>query len=115
MGTTASTTRTVVDSLREAGIRAGSVRIRLFRPFPEKILTERLAHVPRIGVLDRDISLGMGGVLWSEVRGCVPHAIVQGYMIGLGGGDVRPQHIESLYRELVDLPSAQEPKLVEVG
>ncbi|MDP6838088.1 MAG: pyruvate ferredoxin oxidoreductase, partial [Planctomycetota bacterium] len=94
MGTTSSTTDTVVDKLRAEGIRAGSVRVRMYRPFPEKALTEMLANCERVGVLDRDISLGLGGVLWSEVRGCAPRALVQGYMLGLGGGDVRPQHIE---------------------
>ncbi|HJO25881.1 MAG TPA: pyruvate ferredoxin oxidoreductase [Planctomycetota bacterium] len=115
MGTTASTTDTVVDKLRAAGVRAGSVRVRMYRPFPEQILTELLARCQRIGVLDRDISLGLGGVLWSEVRGCAPQALVQGYMLGLGGGDVRPHHIEALFLELAEQDSAAAPQLVEVG
>ena len=45
-------------------------------------------------MIDRNIGLGLGGVLWSETRGLAdPGAVVQNYMAGLGGGDVRPEHI----------------------
>ena len=120
MGTTASTARGVVDALRDEGIAAGSVRLRLFRPFPETLLREALAGAAKVAFVDRDMSPGMGGVLWSEGRAAAPkHAIVKNYMIGLGGGDIRPGHIEALFRDLAEAihsgPPQLQSRVVEVG
>jgi pyruvate/2-oxoacid:ferredoxin oxidoreductase alpha subunit len=115
IGTFASTVKPVVDKLRKQGIKAGLVRLRMLRPFPEQEMVEILSGVERIGVMDRDISLGMGGVLWSETRGCAPHAIMQNYMIGLGGGDVRAGHIETIFTELLEQKESGKPRIVEVG
>ena len=115
IGTFASTVKPVVDRLRKQGIKAGLVRLRMLRPFPEQEMTELLSGVERIGVMDRDISLGMGGVLWSETRGCAPDSIMQNYMIGLGGGDVRAGHIENIFTELLEQKESGKPRIVEVG
>jgi pyruvate/2-oxoacid:ferredoxin oxidoreductase alpha subunit len=116
MGTTAATVRTAVDRAREAGVRVGALRVRMFRPFPEAILRRSLAQCARVGVIDRDISLGHGGVLWSESRGTAPPgAIVQSYMAGLGGGDVRPEHVLSILDDLRSRAAAGDPAFVETG
>jgi pyruvate/2-oxoacid:ferredoxin oxidoreductase alpha subunit len=116
MGTTAATARAAVDEARERGIRAGSLRVRMFRPCPERQLRAAFAGCKRIGILDRDISLGHGGILWSEARGFAPKdALVQNYIIGLGGGDIRPADLGGLIDELVALEEAGTPRIVEVG
>jgi pyruvate/2-oxoacid:ferredoxin oxidoreductase alpha subunit len=116
MGTTASTVRQAVDRAREQGIRAGSLRVRMFRPFPERELRAVLAGHERIGVIDRDISLGSGGVLWAEARGAAPPgSLVQNYVVGLGGGDIRPGHVLELYEDLRRREAPSEPEIVEVG
>jgi len=116
MGTTAATVRTAVDEARAQGVRVGALRVRMFRPFPEAILRAHLAPCVRIGIIDRDISLGHGGVLWSEVRGVAPAgALVQGYMAGLGGGDVRPHHVHGVLEDLRARETAGEPAFVETG
>ncbi|MBI1849518.1 MAG: pyruvate ferredoxin oxidoreductase, partial [Planctomycetes bacterium] len=87
MGTTASTVRTAVDEARDRGVRAGSLRVRMFRPFPETELRARLAGRERVAVIDRDLSPGLGGILWSELRACAePGSVVQNTIIGIGGG-----------------------------
>lgn len=116
MGTTASTVRTAVDEARAKGIRVGSLRVRMFRPFPYEPLTRLLANASRVAVLDRDISPGMGGVLWSESRGCAAHeAIVQGYMLGVGGGDIRPPHVLKILDDLLGRTVSGAPELLEVA
>ncbi len=115
MGTTASTARVVVDAARERGIRAGSLRVRMFRPFPEDLLRRWLKGRERVAVLDRDVCPGMGGILWSELRGLAPDGIVQNYMLGLGGGDVRPEHLEQVLEDLLALGRSGEPKMMEVA
>jgi pyruvate/2-oxoacid:ferredoxin oxidoreductase alpha subunit len=115
MGTTASTVNAVVDSAREKGLKVGALRIRMFRPFPEDLLRKWLRGRQYIAILDRDLSPGLGGILWSEIRGLTGDAIVQNYMIGLGGGDIRPEHIERLLHDLLACEESGSPKMMEVG
>lgn len=116
MGTTASTVRTAVDAARERGQRVGALRVRMFRPFPAESLREFLAGRRRIGVIDRDLSPGLGGILWGELRGVVGgDSLVQGYMLGLGGGDVRPAHIDVLLKDLLGRETAGPPQIMEAG
>lgn len=116
MGTTASTVRTAVDEARSRGVRMGSLRLRMFRPFPEAALRRHLAGCRRVGVIDRDLCPGLGGIVWSEVRSTTPRgAIVQGYMMGVGGGDVRPAHVTGVVRDLLARERDGAPEIVEVG
>ncbi len=115
MGTTASTVRVVVDAARARGIKAGALRVRMFRPFPEDLLHTWLRGRARVAVLDRDICPGLGGILWSELRGVKPDGIVQNYMLGLGGGDIRPQHLEAVLADLLERDEASEPMIMEVA
>ena len=116
MGTTASTVREVVDWERQHGRRVGALRLRMFRPFPVEPLRKALADCTRIAVLDRNISLGLGGIAWSEVMAAVPRdAVVQDYMIGLGGGDIRPRDIQHAVDDLWTRDRAESPKILEVG
>jgi len=116
MGTIPSTVDRVVDAARARGVRLGSLRLRTFRPFPAEQLARHFRGVRRIAVIDRNISLGFGGVLWGEARGLAePGALVQGYMAGIGGGDVRPSHVEDIVEDLRARTAAGTPVLVEAG
>jgi pyruvate/2-oxoacid:ferredoxin oxidoreductase alpha subunit len=46
-------------------------------------------------VIDRDISPGLGGVVYNEIRG--NGSEVYGFMAGLGGMDVSYKDIERMY------------------
>jgi pyruvate/2-oxoacid:ferredoxin oxidoreductase alpha subunit len=116
MGTTAATVRAAVDAARAAGIRAGGLRVRMFRPFPEPELRALLQGRRVVAVMDRDLSPGLGGVLWSELRGCADRdAIVQNYVVGLGGGDIRPEHVSSIIDDARARDRADVPAFMEVG
>lgn len=116
MGTLGVTAERVVDQLREQGQSVGSLRVRMFRPLPDEDLRTLFAGKKRIAVLDRDVSLGFGGVLWGEVRGFAdPAAIVQSYMVGVAGGDVRPEHMLDLLTELERSDAVEAPRIVEVA
>jgi pyruvate/2-oxoacid:ferredoxin oxidoreductase alpha subunit len=116
MGTIASTVERAVDAAREGGMKLGALRVRTFRPFPAEALAAAFRGVPRIAVVDRNVSLGFGGVLWGEARGLAdPGAVVQGYMMGLGGGDVRPEHVLAVAGDLAARQVAGAPVMVEAG
>ncbi len=116
MGTIGATAERAVDILRARGQRVGAVRVRMFRPLPAEALRRVFAGRWRIAVIDRDVSLGFGGVLWGEVRALADTgAVVQNYLAGLGGGDVRPEHIIGMLDDLLPRREAGVPELVEAG
>ena len=61
MNSTAGTTKFVVDSLRKQGIKAGLLKIRVFRPFPAEEIAKALSHVKAVAVLDKSDSLNAAG------------------------------------------------------
>ena len=100
-GTVAMTALEVVRGLRGEGRKIGMVRIKMFRPFPTDEIRALCASAKRIGVLDRNYAAGIGGIFCHDVRACLQAqggALVQGYLTGVGGGDVVP----SMVREAVD-------------
>jgi pyruvate/2-oxoacid:ferredoxin oxidoreductase alpha subunit len=114
MGTIGSTAERVVDRLRAEGQRVGALRVRLFRPLPVEAIRACYAGKQHIAVIDRNISLGLGGVLWSETRSLAdPGAVMQNYVAGLGGGDVRPEHIVAMLDDLKSRRIAGPPAIME--
>ena len=116
MGTIGATAERVVDQLREQGQKVGALRVRLFRPLPSEAIRAWFAGKQRIAVIDRDVSLGFGGVLWGEVSALAdPGAVVQNYLAGLGGGDVRPEHILNMLADLQPRKQAGQPAMMEAA
>lgn len=116
MGTISETVNRVVDRARSRGMRLGSVRVMMFRPFPGEILRQVFSGIPRIAVIDRNVSLGFGGVVWGEARGLVQAGtVIQNYVAGIGGGDVRPEHIEDMVSDVSGRNIAGEPVFIGVG
>jgi pyruvate/2-oxoacid:ferredoxin oxidoreductase alpha subunit len=98
-GTIATTLRDVVDAWRERGENVGMVRIKMFRPFPMEQIRELCSGAARVGVLDRNYAAGTGGIFWHEVRAGLQGRdapFVQGYLTGVGGGDVVPAMIDEV-------------------
>ncbi|MEJ2542046.1 MAG: pyruvate ferredoxin oxidoreductase [Gemmatimonadota bacterium] len=102
--TVATTAREVVRMRRSAGERVGLVTLRMFRPFPTEHLIEACAAATRVGVLDRDYAAGIGGVWAQDVRaafqGRRDDLLVQGYLTGIGGGDVTVERVEEVLTDL---------------
>lgn len=110
LGSTSGTAREVVDELRDEGIEAGLVNLRVFRPFPHKELSKSLIDLKGVGVLDRSISFGAyGGPLYNEVKaalyGLEGAPPVTNYIYGLGGRDINKDQIKEIYLQLMDIAS----------
>lgn len=109
-GTITSTTREVVDELREQGQRVGLLKIRLFRPFPAAEVRSALAGAAKVAVLDRNIGFGVGGIFAQEVRAALYNHLevpVSGFILGLGGRDVTPAVIREVIERASAAPGAQ--------
>ncbi len=108
LGSTTGTAKTVVDELRDQGIKAGLLKLRCFRPFPASVVAEALGNRKAVAVLDRSISFGaQGNPLFLEVvtalytHGFSPKVV--NYAYGLGGRDTVPALIHQVYKDLVEI------------
>ena len=108
MNSTAGTTKYVVDQLRNKGIKAGLLKIRMFRPFPTEEIAKALSHLKAVAVLDKADSLnGAGGALFEDVTSAMFVNKVQvptvNYVYGIGGRDTTSNDIESVYNDLTEI------------
>lgn len=108
MNSTAGTTKFVVDNLREKGIKAGLLKIRVYRPFPGEEVAKALSHLKAVAVLDRSDSLNaIGGALFEDVSSSMyvnnKHVPMCNYIYGIGGRDTTVNDIESVYTDLIEI------------
>lgn len=99
MGSVCGTIKDAIDEMRDEGKKVGLLRIRVFRPFPAAEIAEALSRVKRVAVLDKNISLGSrGGATAIEVRDALYGSAipVKGYVLGLGGRDIRKKDIKEI-------------------
>jgi pyruvate ferredoxin oxidoreductase alpha subunit len=92
MGSVVGTLKDTVDDLRDAGIRAGAIKLRSYRPFPAEDIRSALADVEAVGILDKNISLGSQGALSADVKSTLyrsnSNPKVFSFIAGLGGRDI---------------------------
>jgi pyruvate ferredoxin oxidoreductase alpha subunit len=108
MGSIAETAMTAVDELREEGVKAGIVRIRLWRPFPVKEFKDAIKKAKNLAVIDRHMVLGVpDGPVALEVKSLLyadaVRPSISNYVLGLGGRDVTRDDFKHIIKR------AQEP------
>ena len=107
MGSTAGTTKVVVDKLRAKGVKAGLLKPRVFRPFPKEEIAEALKGLDAVAVMDRSDAINaQEGPLCVEIKAALYdkglNKPVLNYIYGLGGREIRPDEIESVYSNISD-------------
>jgi pyruvate ferredoxin oxidoreductase alpha subunit len=114
IGSAAGTAKVVVDELREKGVKAGLLKIRVYRPFPAEMIAKDLANVKAIAVMDRaDSCSGTYAPVYSDVAAALYAAGITGakavnYVYGLGGREINTEHIASVYDKLGKIASGAE-------
>ena len=108
MNSTAGTTKYVIDELRKKGIKAGLLKVRVFRPFPAEEIAKALANVKAVAVLDKADSLNaIGGALFTDVTSGMyvnnVHVPAVSYIYGIGGRDTKTTDIEKVYNDLLEI------------
>ena len=112
LGSTAGTVRLMVDEYRAKGVKAGMLKLRMFRPFPEEEIRNAISHLKACAVMDRSIAYGGdGGPVHIEVKSSLygvqnPPQMVN-YIYGLGGKPIDIDHVGSVFEDLI--------KIVETG
>jgi 2-oxoisovalerate ferredoxin oxidoreductase alpha subunit len=101
MGAIGAESKIAIDELQKAGQKIGLARVRVIRPFPtEEII--KLGKQADLIVIDRNISVGLEGALFNEVKAALygeSDAKATGFIAGLGGKDVTYKDIETMCRK----------------
>jgi pyruvate/2-oxoacid:ferredoxin oxidoreductase alpha subunit len=103
-GSAVGTARTVIDAKRDEGVKAGLVKIRLYRPFPTQRLAQALQGKKAVGVLDRSICFGWDcGPLYMETRAITPEIGLMpmlSFIDGLANMDITQEHIARMIDDI---------------
>jgi len=117
-GTMGYTAKVAVDELRDEGIKAGNLRIKVFRPFPFETVRNIIKHAQKVAVVDRNISYGHHGIFYQEVKsafygqnGDLP---LFGFIAGLGGRDITPSTFKEIAHYALDKDKPEE-EIVWIG
>lgn len=108
MNSTAGTAKATADELRNEGIKAGVLKVRVFRPFPGEEIAKAVSKAKSIAVLDKADSLnGQGGALYEDVVSGMYNEKLSiptiNYVYGIGGRDTTTKDIRKVYEDLMKL------------
>ena len=111
-GAITSVSRIAVDTLRGRGVSVGLMKLRMFRPVPVECWRKVLEKAAKVVVIDRNLSVGLGGVFASEIRSALyasdrHRPPIYSVVAGLGGRDVTPEDVEGILNHVIaqDKPS----------
>jgi len=119
LGSFATKAMAAVDAMRAEGQRVGLVRPRLLRPYPAEALRSALVGKRAVAVVDQNLSLGYGGILYAELCSALygqPGApMLVSFVGGLGGRDIRAEEFFEMVevaRKAADEGRVPEPRLL---
>ena len=122
IGSSAGTGKAAVDRLRSQNIKAGLIKIRVFRPFPGEELAQALAKTKAVAVLDKSEGFSAnGGPVFAETRSALydlkDRPALVNIVYGLGGRDIRVEDFERVFGRLADIAASGEtgPVYVHMG
>ena len=92
MGSIVGTVKEVIDEL---GGNLAVLKIRCYRPFPSKEISQVLKSAKKIIILEKALSLGAAGPLYSDVATALYGQKIKlvSHVIGLGGEDITEKQI----------------------
>ena len=113
MGSSAGTAKAAVDELREVGVKAGLIKIRVFRPFPGEEIANALKNCKAVAIMDKSEGFsGCGGPLYAETSGACYNLKTRPLMVdivfGLGGRDFTVESAKSVYDRLAKIAETGE-------
>jgi len=101
LGSVVGTIKDAVDELRDEGIAAGCLKIGCYRPFPAIQLREALEGCSRVVVVEKDLSVGMGGIVSPDVRMALNGLPIPVHTViaGLGGRSISTAALKQMVRD----------------
>lgn len=108
IGSSAGTAKDAVDELRREGIKAGVVKVRVFRPFPAEEIAEALKNIKAVAIMDKAEGFSNnGGPLGAEVKaalyGSATGVKAANFVYGLGGRDVSIKSLRTVFESIIEM------------
>ena len=117
-GSITSTAREVVDELRAEGSKVGLLKLRFIRPFPAAELRNLVANADAVGVLEKDVSYGYEGTVYTNVCSALSHAYnvpyLANFIAGLSGHDISTDSIKDMFHRLISKQPNDEADCVDL-
>ncbi|MBE9469093.1 MAG: pyruvate ferredoxin oxidoreductase [Bacteroidetes bacterium] len=117
LGSITGTVRMIVDKLRDEGKKVGLLKIRYMRPFPEKEIIKLAKNVKAIGVVEKDISFGYEGTVFTNVNSALSKIdnapLSLNFLCGMGGRDVSKSDIYNMFISLFNAVKGEKQKRVQ--
>jgi pyruvate ferredoxin oxidoreductase alpha subunit len=100
------TAQMAIDELRAKGVKAGLVKLRLWRPFPFAEIRTVVKNAKKLIVTDRAVSFGgPGGPVFSEIKSALyaeaKRPLIYNYIYGLGGRDVPVNDFTGMFERVL--------------
>ncbi len=111
--------KAAIAKLREEGKKVGILRIRMIRPFPKQEIAKKLAGKKAVAVIDQNISVGSGGILYPEIVSALyhsrerPQAIIS-FVGGLGGKRISISEFRHIVSTLEGSMRGDVPKMQSI-
>ncbi|AKB85290.1 pyruvate synthase [Methanococcoides methylutens] len=97
--------KAAVKRARENGIKAGLLRPRFLRPFPEADIRNALKGKKAVAVIDQNISVGKGGIIYSEMASCLynenSRPLMLSFIGGLGGKNISQEEFDLIFEKMI--------------
>lgn len=104
LGSITGLCREVVDTQRQSGNKVGVLKLRFLRPFPDKEIIDIVKNAKAIGVLEKDISFGYEGTVYTNVNSALLkgglHMKSYNFVGGLGGRDITIDNISEIFSHM---------------
>jgi pyruvate ferredoxin oxidoreductase alpha subunit len=111
--------KAAIERWRSQCRRVGLLRLRMVRPFPSREIATALAGRRAVGVIDQNLSPGLGGIFYHEVAGAlaaqqVPPPILRSFIGGLGGKDISQAEFDHVLETLEAARASDGPHEAEL-
>ncbi len=105
MGSVCGTIKDAIDELRQDGKKVGLLKLIAYRPFPVQAIISALSKAKKVAVVDKSISLGSFGPVYTDLKAALASLKdkapqVSGFVLGLGGRDIKKASIFDVYEKL---------------
>jgi pyruvate ferredoxin oxidoreductase alpha subunit len=109
--------RVSVDALRKEGIKVGVMGVRFYRPFPDAAIASSLKGRKGLIVFEKALSYGYEGALVSDLKSALYEHLagtgdlpmVQNFIAGIGGRDIRTEDLTQTLRAAIKSRIAKDP------
>lgn len=104
--------RDVIDIMREKGYKLGVLGVQMYRPFPDQAIVDALKGRKCVVVFEKALSYGNQGPLFADIKAALyasdEKPAIKNYILGLGGREIKTQHLIDALTESCSAPEAIE-------